>query len=200
MELNVGNVTSTYTDYQKSTTAKKDTSKKAEEINTKEEAGAVYEQGSQTDKKATYSINKMTAEDRAELVKQLKQDELDRRNQLASLVQKMFAEQSGVVKLSELFSPENLKDVTAADIAKAKEDVSEDGYYGVKQTSQRMFDFACALAGDDVEKMKKMQEAVKEGYEKAEKAWGDKLPDICKETLAATDKLFEDYYASMSAE
>jgi hypothetical protein len=48
-------------------------------------------------------------------------------------------------------------------IAKAKEDISEDGYWGVKQTSERIFDFAQALAGDDEEKMKTMKEAVEKG-------------------------------------
>ena len=49
---------------------------------------------------------------------------------------------------------------------------SEDGYWGVKQTSQRLFDFASALAGDDVDKMKEMQAAMEKGYKMATKAWG----------------------------
>ena len=82
--------------------------------------------------------------------------------------------------------------------AQAQADISEDGYYGVKQTSERMFDFAMALAGDDVDKMKEMQAAVKKGYEQAEKTWGGKLPSICSETLDAVNKLFDDYYKSKS--
>lgn len=170
-----------------------DTTKKAEE------SGAVYEKSAAPEKKATYSINKMSKEDRAALVQQLKQAELDRRNQLTSLVQKMFSGQAGVSKLSDLFSPENLKNVSAVDIAQAKEDVSEDGYWGVKQTSQRLFDFASALAGDDVEKMKEMQAAMEKGFKKATKAWGGELPGICQDTMAAANKLFDDYYASKSA-
>ena len=160
------------------------------------DVAAVYEKSAAEEKKATYSINKMSAEDRAALVEQLKQDELDRRNQLVSLVQKMFTDQAGVAKLADIFSPENLKDVSPADIAKAKEDVSEDGYWGVKQTSQRLFDFASALAGDDPEKMKEMQAAMEKGYKEATAAWGDELPGISKETLEAANKLFDDYYAS----
>lgn len=198
MDMNVTSATSAYAGYQTTPVAKKDSSAKAEETKASKEEGVVYEQGSKPEKKATYSINKMSSEDRAALVKQLKQDELNRRNQLSELVQKMFTGQAGVAKLSDLFSPENLKNVSAEDIAKAKEDISEDGYYGVKQTSQRLFDFACALAGDDVDKMKEMQEAMKKGFEMAEKAWGGKLPDICKQTIDAADKMFEDYYASKS--
>ena len=66
----------------------------------------------------------------------------------------------------------------------------------MKQTSQRLFDFASALAGDDPEKMKEMQKAMEKGFAEATGAWGDELPEICKDTLGAANKLFEDYYAS----
>ncbi len=160
------------------------------------DVAAVYEKSSGEEKKATYSINKMSAEDRAALVQQLKQDELDRRNQLASLVQKMFSDQAGVSKLADLFSPENLKNVSAEDIEQAKKDIAEDGYWGIKQTSQRLFDFASALAGDDPEKMKEMQKAMEQGFKEATGAWGDELPGICGETFDAANKLFDEYYAS----
>jgi hypothetical protein len=108
----------------------------------------------------------------------------------------MFSDQAGVSKLSELFTPENLKNVSAADIEQAKKDIAEDGYWGVKQTSQRLFDFASALAGDDPEKMKEMQAAMEKGFKEATGAWGDELPEICKDTLDAANKMFDDYYAS----
>jgi hypothetical protein len=86
--------------------------------------------------------------------------------------------------------------VDAATKAQAQEDISEDGYWGVKQTSQRLFDFASALAGDDVEKMKKMQAAMEKGYKLATKSWGKDLPSISSDTINAANKLFEDYYKS----
>ena len=195
-DINVGSVAGAYSSYSyegvKADSAAKDT---ASDVKA-EEAGVVYEKSTGVEKKATYSINKMSAEDRAALVQQLKQDQADRQNQLAQLVQKMFTDQAGVSKLADLFSPENLKDVSPEDIAKAKEDVAEDGYWGVKQTSQRLFDFASALAGDDPDKMKEMQEAMEKGFKEATAAWGDELPGISKDTLAAANKLFDDYYAS----
>lgn len=195
-DINVGSVAGAYSSYSyegvKADSAAKDT---AADVKA-EEAGVVYEKSTGVEKKATYSINKMSAEDRAALVQQLKQDQADRQNQLAQLVQKMFTDQAGVSKLADLFSPENLKDVSPEDIAKAKEDVAEDGYWGVKQTSQRLFDFASALAGDDPDKMKEMQEAMEKGFKEATAAWGDELPCISKDTLAAANKLFDDYYAS----
>ena len=68
--------------------------------------------------------------------------------------------------------------------------------WGVKQTSQRLFDFACALAGDDVEKMKEMQKAMEKGFKLATQAWGKELPSICSDTINAANNLFEDYYRS----
>lgn len=197
-EMNVSTAASTagtYTGYQDAAKTKTEEAK-VEESKKAEESGAVYEKTQEPEKKATYSIHKMSKEDRAALVSQLKQDEVNRRNQLTSLVQKMFSGQAGVSKLADLFSPENLKKVSAADIAQAKEDVSEDGYWGVKQTSQRLFDFASALAGDDVEKMKEMQAAMEKGFKKATAAWGGDLPGLCQDTLKAANQLFDDYYAS----
>ena len=79
--------------------------------------------------------------------------------------------------------------------ADAQAAISEDGYWGVSQTSQRIFDFAHALAGDDPEKMKEMQAAVEKGFKQAEEAWGGSLPAICGDTHSAIGKLFDDYYA-----
>ena len=192
-DMNVKGATRTYSSDGSSNV--KAEGNKAAKPETKATAGAVYEK-SEAAGKAPYKINKMRAEERAALVEQLKQDEVNRRNQLTDLVQKMFNGQAGVSKLADLFSPENLAKVSAADIAQAKEDISENGYWGVKQTSQRLFDFASALAGDDVEKMKEMQAAMEKGFKKATKAWGGDLPEICQQTLSAANKLFDDYYAS----
>lgn len=179
---------------------------KAEKTESKEngkakETGVVYEKASENaeSKKATYSVNKMSAKDRAALVEQMKADQQSRQQQLANLVQEMLGKQANASNLSSLFSPENLKNVDAATIAQAKEDVSENGYYGVAQTSQRLFDFASALAGDDVEKMKEMQEAMMKGFKQATKAWGKELPEICQKTIDAANQMFEDYYKSKEA-
>ncbi len=198
MSISVG--TDNYSNYAASQTSASSAAVKNSQTPASDETGAVYEKSSGTEKKATYSINKMSAEDRAALVEQLKADQQARQNQLSDLVQQMFTKQAGTMKLADLFSIENLKNVSAADIAQAKEDVSEDGYWGIKQTSQRLFDFASALAGDDVEKMKEMQAAMEKGFKQATKAWGKELPGISQDTLSAANKLFEDYYASKAAE
>lgn len=175
------------------------------------EQGAVYEKSEQgTEKPATYSINKMSKEDRDALVTQLKADQAARQESLVNLVKQMMTKQAGTVSLAvgnESLSEEDQASmwkfiasgeytVDEATRKQAQEDISEDGYWGVKQTSQRLFDFASALAGDDVDKMKEMQKAMEQGFDEATKLWGKDLPQLSQDTLKATNQLFADYYAS----
>ena len=70
------NVTSTASAYMTAGTSKTNTKETdtKKETGKEESAGAVYDKtSSDSDKKATYSINKMSAEKRAELVKQMRQ-------------------------------------------------------------------------------------------------------------------------------
>jgi hypothetical protein len=166
----------------------------------KEDVGAVYEKG-QEQGKGAYSINKMSKEDRDALVTQLKADAEKRQSQLLDLVQKTITGQVGAYSKATGDDIWNILSsgkftVDSATKAQAQEDISEDGYWGVKQTSQRLFDFASALAGDDVDKMKSMQEAMEKGYKQATKTWGKELPEISQRTMEAANKLFEDYFAA----
>jgi len=65
----------------------------------------------------------------------------------------------------------------------AKELVSEDGFFGVTQTSVRIADFVLMGAGDDVDKLKAGREGILKGFQEAEDMWGRKLPDISYETI-----------------
>jgi len=163
--------------------------------------GVVYEKSDKnTDSaKAPYSINKMSKEERAALVEQLKAEEASRKEQLVNLVQKMMGEQAtSYANATDMwkFLAKGDFTVDAQTKLQAQQDISEDGYYGITQTSERLFDFASALAGDDVEKMKEMQEAMEEGFKLATKSWGRDLPEISQKTLEAANKKFEEYYAS----
>lgn len=170
------------------------------------EKDAVYEKSAQADTKTPYSINKMSKEDRAALVKQLKADQESRQNSLTNLVSQMLGKQAGMYGIAngddsiwKIFANGNFT-VDAAAKAQAQEDISEDGYWGVKQTSQRLFDFASALAGDDEDKMREMQKAMEKGFKQATSAWGKDLPDISSKTLDAANKLFDEYYKSKQSE
>lgn len=182
-----------YDAYARKSSAKSEESTKDEKTT---ESGVVYEKSTATTGKGAYSVTKMSEEDRAALVQQLKDEQTARQQQFMAMVQKMMGQQANTAGLAGLFSPENLRNVDPETIAQAKADVAEDGYYGVNQTSQRLFDFASALAGDDVEKMKKMEAAMEKGFQLAEKAWGSQLPQISKDTISAARQLFADYYAS----
>ena len=184
-----------YTEY--SSMSSKQTQKNAEEKVSADD-GVVYEKSEfVSNDKGAYSINKMSDADRAALVKQLKADQANREQQLTGLVHKMMSGQAktyGQATDMWKFLASGDYTVDAGTKAQAQKDISEDGYWSVKQTSQRLFDFACALAGDDVDKMKEMQAAVEKGFKQATGAWGRELPSICKDTFDATNKLFDDFY------
>lgn len=194
MSLEISKATESYASY---TPAANVLAPEAEEATkaTTETAGAVYEK-SDSPAKATYSINKMSAEDREALVNQLKADQEARQSQLTQLVNQMMSQQAKTYNsIWDVLSSGEFT-VDPATKAQAQADIAEDGYWGVKQTSQRLFDFASALAGDDVDQMKKMQDAMMKGFDMATKTWGKELPQISQDTIAAANKLFEDYYAS----
>ena len=74
----------------------------------------------------------------------------------------------------------------------ANELISEDGYFGIAKTSQRIIDFVIQGAGDDIEKLKAGREGVLRGFAAAEKAWGGSLPDICSQTTDKSIKAIDD--------
>ena len=60
--------------------------------------------------------------------------------------------------------------------------VSEDGYWGVTHTSQRILDFATALGGGNPAKMELLRDAFIDGFKQAEKLFGGELPEISHKT------------------
>ena len=145
------------------------------------------------------NVNKMSAEDRAALVKSLKADLDNQMNRFIDMMTGVFSKQGFTAKTAQndsfwrMFSSGNLN-VDMETKKAAQEAISEDGYWGVKQTSERIFKMAQALAGDNPEKMKEMQAAVEKGYKAAGKAWGGDLPEIAGQTIDAVNKMFENYF------
>jgi hypothetical protein len=164
-------------------------------------SGVIYDRSGSKIDNSDYSINKMSRSDRQLVINQLNSATEQRQNQLLSLVQKTLSGQAGKHNIAtgtdiwKTLASGNFT-VDPATKAQAQKDIGEDGYWGVKQTSQRLFDFASALAGDDVEMMKKMQNAMEKGFKQATAAWGKELPSICSDTMAAANNLFEEYYRS----
>ena len=172
-----------------------DAGKKALE-ESKETTDKVIKTETATSKIAS-KVNGMSESERSNLVAKLQSDQEARHKQLTDMVQKLFSTQADKYGQSNdmwRFLASGNYTVDAETKAQAQADIAEDGYYGVKKTSERMFEFAMALTGGDVDKMKEMQSAVEKGYKQAEKTWGGNLPDISKQTLDATNQLFENYY------
>lgn len=142
---------------------------------------------------------KMSDSERASLVQSLKADLENQTTRFTNMMMQMFQKQ-GITGLAaqgdnlwKTIASGNFT-VDAQTKAEAQAAISEDGYWGVKQTSQRLFDFAQALAGDNPEQMKKMQDAIEKGFKQAEEAWGGSLPSISGETYKAVNDLFSEYY------
>lgn len=168
---------------------------KSETTNKANDTGVIYEpsrEASTAGTKKTYTPN--TA-----LVQQLQADADARTSQLRSLVEKLISGQANSYgKANDIWSflREGNFTVDPATKAQAQEDISEDGYWGVKQTSQRILDFATALTGGDPSKIEEMRSAFQKGYKQAETTWGGKLPDISQQTYDAVMKGFDDMAAA----
>ena len=163
---------------------------------------AIYEVTEKEDLKPTYTINKMSREQRASILSQLKADQENRQNQLTNIVSSLMTGQADTLAKTDdiwKFLAKGNFTVTPEVKAQAEKDIAEDGYWGVKQTSQRLFDFASAIAGDDENMMRKMEAAMEKGFKQALGAWGRDLPKISQDTMEASRKLFADYYESNKA-
>ena len=75
--------------------------------------------------------------------------------------------------------------------AKATEAISENGYWGVNKTSERILEFAKTLSGGDPSKITALQEAFKEGFSKAAADFGGELPEISEQTRIKVMEGFE---------
>lgn len=157
---------------------------KASKTETKKTAdtGVVYEPSTS----ANDSSTKVT--DYSSIVASMKKELSSKNEQLQNLVNKLLSNQAKkYISLSDMF-----KDIQVDEQTKiqAQKDISDDGYWGVEQTSDRLVSMAKALSGGDSSKADAMISAIEKGFDEATKAWGDKLPDICQKTIdAAKQKL-----------
>lgn len=193
--MTVNNNVNTYaTETAASTTSKAETSAATDEKSkTKTDEAAVFEKSTDTKKSSTNQIYNRDA-----VVKRLKADQQNRISSMQGLVEKLLNKQKGTFDLANgtnlaetfrkaagLAGPE--------DIAKAKADIAEDGYWGIEQTSDRLVSMAIALSGGDTDKAEEMKNAIQKGFDKATKAWGEDLPQISKDTLDAAMKKMDDW-------
>lgn len=60
--------------------------------------------------------------------------------------------------------------------------ISEDGYWGVNKTSDRIFQFAVNSAGGDISHLEAIKDAIEKGFQMAKDAFGGELPEISNKT------------------
>lgn len=75
--------------------------------------------------------------------------------------------------------------------------ISDEGFFGVEKTSQRVADFVLNFSGDDIELLKKGREGIVQGFEEANRLFGGELPEISYRTQDNTLKLIDEKIASL---
>jgi len=167
---------------------KTDSVKKAENTAKANEAAAVYESSAN---KPAYTSKKVA---NPEVANQIKAANDARVAQLENIVHKLISGQGDAYgkanNIWQFLASGNFT-VDPATKAQAQADIAEDGYWGVNATSDRIVDFAVALAGDDPEKLEEMRAAFQKGFDKAAKTWGGELPDISQRTYDAVMEKFD---------
>lgn len=168
--------------------------------NEKGENGVVYEPSKDS---ANIPVKKFVQN--TEMINKMKADAEEHTKQLQNIVQQLMTKQGQTFSVANdmwQFLASGKFEVDEATKAQAQKDVSEDGYWGVKQTSGRILDFATALTGGDPSKIEDMRKAFEKGYKQAEKTWGGELPEISKQTydavMAGFDKMAEDANAAQN--
>ncbi|MCD8553349.1 hypothetical protein [Seleniivibrio sp.] len=71
--------------------------------------------------------------------------------------------------------------------------LGEDGYFGIEKTSQRLFEMAKALSGDDAEKLQEAKDAITKGYESVAGLFGESTPQITHDTYNKTMEKMDSY-------
>ena len=92
------------------------------------------------------------------------------------------------------------KPITELTQDEAKDLVSENGFFGVTQTSDRVANFVFSFAGDDLELLQKGREGIVQGFEEAKKMFGGELPEISYKTQERTLALLDEKINSLKGE
>lgn len=86
----------------------------------------------------------------------------------------------------------NFEEMTPQDAQKL---ISDDGYWGVEKTADRIFNLAIGVAGNDPSKIDQIKAGVRRGFEMAKQDFGMELPDISQKTYDAVMKKLDDWTA-----
>jgi len=92
------------------------------------------------------------------------------------------------------------KPITELSEEEASELLSDEGFFGISQTSQRVADFVFGFAGDDLDILEQGREGIVKGFEEAQEMWGGELPQISHDTQAETLALIDARIAEIKGE
>jgi hypothetical protein len=106
----------------------------------------------------------------------------DQYNLLRALVTNMLKEQGIDFKVANGDQDIDISNITQEE---AVDLIADDGYFGVDQTSDRIVDFAVAIAGGDPSRLDAIKEGIEKGFNEALEAFGGWLPDISYNTFDA---------------
>ncbi|MCL1980703.1 MAG: hypothetical protein FWG62_06475 [Proteobacteria bacterium] len=109
-------------------------------------------------------------------------DDDARFNMLRSLVANLLQQQGIKTAIATGERTIDLNSITAKE---AQDLISEDGYFGVEKTSERIFQSAVGSAGGDPAHIDAIKEGIEKGFAEAKKAFGGWLPDISYATYDA---------------
>lgn len=192
------------------TASKKQSIKKevTEEARAKKDIGIIedtYEKSEEVKSGGTYTKPKKLTE---EQVKALKENQAEQEKQM---LKQMMAIEIGSQAQSRLLTSGNTfileevfgsMDAALPPLATTPEEaeaaISEGGAYSVDSVATRIMKLAEALAGDDLDKLQTMKEAVQKGFSEAGKKFGDscdeeELPQICRDTYDEIMNRFDEW-------
>lgn len=107
-------------------------------------------------------------------------DSNDKVAQFTEMLSKILQQQG--LTASKVVSGEQQISADPQTIAAAKQAVSEDGEFGVKNTATRILSFAKAAIAADPSKLDQIKDAIQSGFDQAAQYFGGKLPDISNQT------------------
>ncbi|MGD9949502.1 MAG: hypothetical protein AB7U29_13645 [Desulfobulbus sp.] len=113
-------------------------------------------------------------------------------DKLRALVANLLQEQGINTKVATNGGELDLETITPG---QAQDLISEDGFFGVKQTSERIFQLAIGIAGSDTSRIDAIKEGIDKGFVEAKKAFGDWLPDISYNTYDAVMEKLDNWVA-----
>lgn len=145
----------------------------------------------------TFFTEKLSKEEEKEIREQIKQNANAIAFNSASLQGAVSKKTEGFEKQYEDFQT-FLKDIgyegkPIAELSKAEAAklVSEDGFFGVTKTAQRIADFVINGAAGDEDRFRAGREGMISGFKEAEEMWGGELPDISQKTMAMAIELVD---------